>query len=193
MKIIVLFLAFFIRSEASAQQDSFLYKKETTMLAKDVGNRIKKNEILGTKVELVSENDKNKFKEIANTFQIKTVEDLNIKSIKFITIRKKEELSFHLLTPIELSISQLIYQYDINFRYIIFVIDGITFILSPHLAKELDLIYKIIDRDLNLKINNKNIKQKIKRKDWRKVMIEFNYYKEENIYKYTKYNMPFSS
>lgn len=42
MKIIVLFLAFFIRSEASAQQDSFLYKKETTMLAKDVGKRIKR-------------------------------------------------------------------------------------------------------------------------------------------------------
>jgi hypothetical protein len=37
MKIILLFLAFFIRSEVNAQQDSLLYKKATTMFAKDFG------------------------------------------------------------------------------------------------------------------------------------------------------------
>ena len=103
------------------------------------------------------------------------------------------DIHLNLYTPVNYSIDRLSNDLDSNYRFIVFELDNTYFILYPLSAKSLQIEYKIIQKDFEIKIDNKEIRKKIKRKDWKKVRIEMRFFKEENIYKYSRYNMPFSS
>jgi len=168
----------------------FVYSFCSNTIAQE---QLKPKILLCTKVKLNSHEQEAFFVELKRVFHDSIYSDLAIKKIKFLSVSYISDIHLNLYTPVNYSIDRLSNDLDSNYRFIVFELDNTYFILHPLSAKSLQIEYRIIQKDFEIKIDNKEIRKKIKRKDWKKVRIEMRFFKEENIYKYSRYNMPFSS
>jgi hypothetical protein len=149
--------------------------------------------LLCTKVKINISEQETFFVKLKKAFQDSIYSDLAIKKIKFLSVGYISDLHLYLYTPVKYSIDRLANDLDTNFRFIVFELDSTNFVLSQNCVDALQIRYDIIQKNYTLKIENNEICKKIKRRDWKKVIIEMRFFKEENIYKYARYNMPFSS